>query len=122
MRQFIPLILLASFGPAAELPPGNYECLYAQVDGEKHEERLTLAAAADGTITLSAKGDPMVLTGRVVGTKLYLVWNRVDELGVHVLQVVAEVGPDGYAAGNAWRSRNAEMSPKLNFVLKRLSR
>lgn len=120
MRYIILLILLAGVGPAAELPPGGYDCLYAQVDGEKHEERLTLVTAADGTITLSATGDPMVLTGRVVGSKLYLVWNRVDELGVHVLQVVAEVGPDGYAAGNAWRSRNGEMSPKVNFILKRI--
>jgi hypothetical protein len=120
MRNLILLCLLTSLIPAAELPPGSYDCIYAQIDGEKHEERLTLATAADGTITLSATGDPMVLTGRVVGTKLYLVWNRIDAQGVHVLQVIAEVGPDGYAAGNAFRSRNAEMSPKVNFILKRI--
>ena len=120
MRLVIASCLLIAACPAAELPPGSYDCLYAQVDGEKHEERLTLATAADGTITLTAKNDPMVLTGRLVDAKLYLVWTRIDTQGIHVLQVVAEVGPDGYAAGNAWRSRNAEMSPKVNFILKRI--
>ena len=120
MRTILLASLIACVSPAAELPPGSYDCLYAQVDGERHEERLTLATAADGTITLTGVGDPMVLSGRIVGSRLYLVWNRIDEQGLHVLQVVAEVGPDGYAAGNAWRSRNAEMAPKVNFILRRL--
>ena len=123
MRRICLLCLICLLGChvcAADLPPGAYDCLYAQIDGERHEERLTLATAADGTITLSAAGDPMVLTGRMVGSKLYLVWNRIDAQGLHILQVIADVGPDGYASGNAFRSRNAEMSPKVNFVLKRI--
>jgi hypothetical protein len=120
MRTLCLACLLTCVCSAAELPPGSYDCVYAQVDGEQHAERLTLSTAADGTITLTGGGDPVVLRGRLVGSKLYLVWNRIDEQGLHVLQVIAEVGPDGYAAGNAWRSRNAEPAPKVNFVLKRL--
>lgn len=120
MRILCSACLLACTCSAAELPPGSYECAYAQVDGERHVERLTLSTAADGTITLKGADEPLVLSGRLVGSKLYLVWNRIDEQGLQVMQVIAEVGPDGYAAGNAWRSRNAEPAPKVNFILKRL--
>lgn len=118
MRSALLLCLIAAFCPAAELPPGSYDCIYAQVAGEKHEVQFTLSRAEDGTITLRATGDPEVLTGRQVGDRLYLVNQRVDQQGIHVLQVIAQVGPDGYASGAAFRSLNAEMAPKLNFVLK----
>jgi len=119
MRFALLMLLVLGSSMAAELPPGPYSCLYAQVDGKAQEAAMILTRADDGTLTIRADGVPMSFTGRIVGDKLYLLHQRIDAEGLQVTQVIATVGPDGYAAGSAWRSLNAEVMQKSNFVLKK---
>jgi len=120
MRLLLAYAAAAAACCAAELAPGSYECVYAPVGGTSQVMRVQLARDADGSLTATNPNDGEVLRGRQVGERLYLARSLVDQRGIDVLQIIATVGPDDYAAGNAYRSLNAEMLPKLQFILRRV--
>lgn len=99
------------------LPAGRYLCALA-TDNDLDVQVVTIARTGDQVIAVIA-GDPKrTLEGRLLGDRLSLARVTISEVGLEVVQVVAEVKSDGRTVGTVLRTLDGQTVEQGRVVVR----
>ena len=103
---------------ALSLEPGRYVCATATSESQLDVQEVMIEREEDAVTAVLRDGETL-LSGRLIGTRLYLVRSDIDELGLEVVQVVGMLQDDGSYRGFALRTRDGRVVDRGPFTLRR---